>query len=121
MAWALAGAPPASVMVPASDRAVVGAPGLDNGRAAVDDAVTPAPDQGEHDEPDRAGDHQDDADGVDVEAFGRVGLDGKGEDRPHRKQEDAGSGSHGVPPDRADVRCLGCFATYPTAHRGQTP
>src|SRR5918993_1411243 len=65
--------------------------GVGGGAAAVGGEA--APEQQGQEQADHAGDHQDDADGVDVEAL-RADVDREGQDGPDDQQEDAGSDAH---------------------------
>src|SRR5215203_1709427 len=64
---------------------------IGGGAAAVGGEATP--EQQGQEQADHAGDHQDDADGVDVEALGGD-VDRKGKDGSDDQQEDAGSDTH---------------------------
>src|SRR5215216_7616677 len=72
------------------DHALVGV-GVDDAAAAVRGEA--APEQQGQEQADHARDHQDDADGVDVEALGGD-VDREGQDGPNHQQEDAGSDAH---------------------------
>ena len=67
-------------------------PSFDEHVAASESAPTPPEQQGEQ-SADRAHDHQDHADGVDVEPFSGD-LNRKGEDRADRDEEETGADTH---------------------------
>src|SRR5919108_3080649 len=86
---------------------------LARGDAAAAVRREAAPEQQRHQQPDHPGDHQDDPDGVDVEALG-AHVHREGEDGPHHQQEDAGPDAHVIPLD-SDVPLPG--RAYPPFRR----
>ena len=75
-----------------------------------------APNEDGHDEAERSGEHEDDADGIEVDAGNRP-FECKGQDRSSSHQKDADADTHDELPSRVVPRMRGCVTSRATRDR----